>query len=295
MPILTNEQLAALRHMDHRGWRSLTIDITYPAEQGAQGMTACLDRISEEAEQAIADGYSLVVLSDRSAGGERVPVSALMATGAVHHHLVRKAMRTRIGIVVESGEPREVHHFCMLVGYGADAVNPYLAFEAMWRMQREGVVPVSLTDEQIVGNYRDALAKGMRKVFGKMGISTLDSYKGAQIFEAVGLSSEVVDTLLRRDREPDPGRRTSPTLAEEAHRRHRLAYPGGNAPIGSEVYNPGDYKWRANGREAHVGPGVDRRAAERGHGRETGLHSPASPTGRTIGPSTSRLSGGCFS
>ena len=139
-PILSNEQLAALKHMDHRGWRTKTIDITWPRSEGHAGMTKALDRICAEAEAAIDDGYSLVVLSDRAVGRDRVPLSSLLATGAVHHHLVRKTKRTRIGIVVESGEAREVHHHCLLVGYGADAINPYLAFESLWHSRREGLL-----------------------------------------------------------------------------------------------------------------------------------------------------------
>ena len=139
-PILSNEQLAALKHMDHRGWKTKMIDITWPRSEGKAGMAKALDRICAEAELAIDDGYSLVILSDREIGPDRVPLSALLATGAVHHHLVRRTKRTRIGIVVETGEAREVHHHCLLVGYGADAINPYLAFEALWHSRREGLI-----------------------------------------------------------------------------------------------------------------------------------------------------------
>jgi len=249
-PVLRNEELARLVAMDFRGWRSKVIDITYPADAGEEGLTACLSRISREAEDAIADGFSLVVLSDRAAGEARIPVSALLATGAVHHHLVRQTKRTQIGIIVETGEPREVHHFCTLVAYGADAINPYLAYEAMWKLQDDGNLPAELGRDEIVDRYLNALAYGMRKVFGKMGISTLESYKGAQIFEAVGLASEVVDLCFAGTATRIEGA-TFKILAEEARRRHALAYPGGNRPVGSEYVNPGDYQWRTGG-EKHM-------------------------------------------
>ncbi|TVR04278.1 MAG: glutamate synthase large subunit [Spirochaetaceae bacterium] len=249
-PVLTNAELAQLKKMNHRGWSSTVIDITYPVSEGTGGLKATLSRISTEAEQAIAEGYPLVILSDRAAGPDRMAVSALAATGAVHHHLVRKAKRTQIGIVVESAEPREVHHFCTLVGYGADAINPYLAYEAMWKLKHDGVIDAELSEDEIVERYHNALTYGMRKVFGKMGISTLESYKGAQIFEIVGLSSEVVDTCFAGTASRIEGAGFD-ILAREDQMRHKLAYPGPNEPIGSEYYNPGDYQWRFDG-ETHM-------------------------------------------
>ena len=249
-PILDNAQVAQLKSMDHRGWRSRIIDITYEKADGEQVLREALDRIADEAEEAIAAGYSLIVLSDRATGPDRVPVSALLATGTVHHRLVRNHSRTRIGIVVESGEPREVHHFCALVGYGADAINPYLSFEAMWHLQDDGQLRSDISREQIVEAYQYAIQKGMRKVFGKMGISTLESYKGAQIFEIVGLADEVVNHAFvgTASRIQGAGFRQ---LATEALRRHDLAWPAGNEPIGSEYLNPGDYQWRYGG-EKHM-------------------------------------------
>ena len=195
-PILSNEELAALKAMDHRGWRAREIDITFPAGSGRKGLLEALDRISGEAAGAIEAGYSLIVLSDRKIARDRVPISALAAVGTVHHHLVRTHARTRIGIVVETGEAREVHHHCLLIGYGADAVNPYLAFEALWNARREGYLDDAEHvggDADVVAAYKKGVAKGMLKVMAKMGISTLQSYKGAQIFEAVGLADEVVE------------------------------------------------------------------------------------------------------
>ncbi len=251
-PIVTNEELAALKHLDHRGWRSRTIDITWPRSEGAAGLTAALDRICRQAEEAIDQGYSLVVLSDRAVCADRVPLSALMAVGAVHHHLVRQAKRTRIGIVVETGEAREVHHHCLLVGYGADAINPYLAFEALWQARRDGLLdPEKFPDDaHVVPAYRKAVAKGMLKVMGKMGISTLRSYKGAQIFEAVGLRDEVVERCFAGTASRIQGVGFD-ILAEELLRRHELGYP--RRPVSGlpVLPNPGEFHWRAEG-ERHV-------------------------------------------
>ncbi len=168
----------------------------------------------------------------------------------MHHYLVQRAKRTQVGIILETAEPREVHHFCTLVGYGADGINPYLAFEAMWHLRDDGTISPELDDEHIVENYRTALAKGMRKVFGKMGISTLDSYKGAQIFEIVGLAWDVVERCFAGTASRIEGAGFD-VLGEEALRRHRMAYPGRSIPIGYESYNPGDYQWRTGG-ERHM-------------------------------------------
>jgi len=249
-PILTNEETARLRELDYRGWTSKVIDITYPATDGEEGLRHALERIADDVEEAIAEGYSLAILSDRTVSPDRVPVSALLATGTVQHRLVRNHKRTQIGIILESGEPREVHHFCALVGYGADAINPYLAYEAMWHLKRDGQIREDLSDEDIVSAYHFAIRKGMRKVFGKMGISTLESYKGAQIFEAVGLADEVIDLAFVGTASRIQGAGFS-HLAREALRRHSLAWPRGNEPIGSEYINPGDYQWRFNG-EKHM-------------------------------------------
>jgi glutamate synthase (NADPH/NADH) large chain len=280
-PILSNEQLAALKHMDHRGWRTKTIDITWSRSEGHAGMTKALERICAEAEAAIDRGYSLVVLSDRAVAHDRVPLSSLLATGAVHHHLIRKTKRTRIGIIVESGEAREVHHHCLLAGYGADAINPYLAFEALWHSRREGLLqrpegadksdqsgegkehpaieavvngeaydPVTKEDHDLVYAYRKGVAKGMLKVMAKMGISTLHSYKGAQIFEAVGLKDEVINRCFAGTASRIQGVDFK-VLAEEALRRHAIGYPEQAIDRLPVLPNPGEFHWRADG-ERHM-------------------------------------------
>ncbi|MEM0924526.1 MAG: glutamate synthase large subunit, partial [Planctomycetota bacterium] len=249
-PILTNEELSALAHIQHEGWKSRVIDITFDRADGKSGLHATLDRICEEAEAAADDGVQLVILSDRGISAERVPVSALLASGAVHHHLVRQAKRTRIGLVVETGEAREVHHHCLLIGYGADAINPYLAFESLWQARRDGLMDPTLDDDKIVAAYRKGVAKGMLKVMAKMGISTLQSYKGAQIFEALGLRDEVIDKCFAGTASRIQGV-SFDVIAEETLRRHRLGYPERSADALPALPNLGEYHWRAEG-EKHA-------------------------------------------
>ena len=251
-PILTNEELAALKHMNHRGWRTMTIDITYDQSEGAAGLEKCLDEICAQASQAIEDDYSLIILSDRNVGPERVPVSTLLASSAVHHHLVHNQQRTRIGIVLETGEAREVHHHCLLFGYGADAINPYLAFEALFQSKLDGLLEEGEypNDESIVADYRKGVAKGMLKVMAKMGISTLQSYKGAQIFEAVGLGEEVVARCFKGTASRIKGVGFD-VLAEESLRRHEIGYPSREVVTIPVLPNPGDYHWRSGG-ETHM-------------------------------------------
>jgi glutamate synthase (NADPH/NADH) large chain len=249
-PILTNEEIAALKHINYRGWNSRVIDITFDRSEGKAGLQQTLDRISSEAEAAADDGIQLVVLSDRAASHDRVPVSALLAIGAVHHHLIKQAKRTQIGLAIETGEAREVHHHCLLIGYGADAINPYLAFESLWQARREGLMDPSLDDWKVVAAYRKGVAKGMLKVMAKMGISTLQSYKGAQIFEALGLKDEVIDKCFVGTASRVQGV-SFDVIAEETLRRHRLGYPDRPGDRLPGLPNFGEFHWRAEG-EKHA-------------------------------------------
>ena len=250
-PILTNEELAALKHLDHRGWKTHTIDITYDKTEGVAGLAKRLDEICIEASQAIKDGFSLVILSDRGISATRVPVSTLLATGAVHHHLVANQERTRIGLVLETGEAREVHQHCLLIGYGADAINPYLAFESLFQSQRDGLLDAEkYDDDKIVAAYRKGVAKGMLKVMAKIGISTLHSYKGAQIFEAVGLGEDVIARCFKGTASRIKGVDLE-TLADESLRRHEKAYPSRDVVQLPMLDNPGDFHWRSGG-EVHM-------------------------------------------
>lgn len=269
-PILTNEQLTALKHLDYRDWTTKTIDITWPRATGADGLPAALDRICREAEQAIDDDYQLIILSDRNVGEDRIPVSALLATGAVHHHLIASHKRTRAGLIIETGEAREVHHHCLLVGYGADAINPYLAFEALWQARIDGLLDKEFNDDDlIVDAYRKATAKGMLKVMAKMGISTLHSYKGAQIFDAVGLGDEVIDRCFVGTESSIKGVGFA-VLGEELRRRHALGHPARSGQQGLTLPNDGQFHWRAEGEKHGVNPQsiYDLQVAARGDDRD---------------------------
>ncbi|GBG81168.1 hypothetical protein CBR_g31844 [Chara braunii] len=254
-PLLSLEEMEAVKKMDYRGWRTKVVDITFPRQEGPAGLERTLARICAEATAAIADGFKMLVLSDRPTSRDKVPVSSLLAVGAVHHHLVKTLSRTRLGLIVESGEPREVHHFCTLVGFGADAICPYLAMEAIWSLNEDRKVPPKgdgslRTKTELVAAYFKASNAGILKVLAKMGISTLASYKGAQIFEALGLSSEVVDLCFRRTPSRVQGC-TFQTLAADALRLHEQAFPRTALPppAGSAesraLPNPGDYHFRA--------------------------------------------------
>ncbi len=256
-PVLSNDELAALRHLDYRGWRSRVIDITFPRQSGQPRqprqsgkatLLASLDQICAAASKAIDDGFELIILSDRRIGPERVPISALAAVGAVHQHLVRTHSRTRVGLIVETGEAREVHHHCLLIGFGADAVNPYLAFEALWDARRNGYLteaPHITDDAAVVTAYQQGVAKGLLKVMAKMGISTLQSYKGAQVFEAVGLAAEVIERCFTGTASRVQGAGFE-ILVEEMRRRHALGFPARGAPP-AVLPNPGDFHWRRHG------------------------------------------------
>ncbi|XP_021282556.1 glutamate synthase 1 [NADH], chloroplastic isoform X2 [Herrania umbratica] len=258
-PLLSIEETEAIKKMNYRGWRSKVLDITYSKDRGRKGLEETLDRICAEARDAIKEGYTLLVLSDRAFSSKRVAVSSLLAVGAVHHHLVKKLERTRVGLIVESAEPREVHHFCTLVGFGADAICPYLAIEVIWRLQVDGKIPPKSSGEfyskhELVKKYFKASNYGMMKVLAKMGISTLASYKGAQIFEALGLSSEVIEKCFAGTPSRVEGA-TFEMLARDALHLHELAFPSrALAPGSAEAValpNPGDYHWRKGG-EVHL-------------------------------------------
>src|SRR5579872_1795696 len=196
-PILTNEDLEKIRaigDLDDNPFQSKTLDITWSAETGAAGMADALDRLCDRAEAAVHGGYNIIILSDRMAGPDRIPIPALLATAGVHHHLIRVGLRTSVGLVVETGDAREVHHFCALAGYGAEAINPYLAFETLLSMQ--GELDEKLSEKDIIKRYIKAIDKGILKVIAKMGISTYQSYCGAQIFDAVGLKSDFVERFF---------------------------------------------------------------------------------------------------
>ncbi len=208
-PILTNGDLEKIRSIGHTEDRfdTKTLDFTYSSDKGSDGMKAALERLCDRAEEAVTGGYNIIILSDRQIGPDRIAIPALLATAAVHHHLIRKGLRTSVGLVVESGEPREVHHFACLAGYGAEAINPYLAFDTLLDMHKRGEFPPEVDQYEVVSRYIKAIGKGILKVMSKMGISTYQSYCGAQIFDAIGLSSEFRQHLFHRHRDHDRRRR----------------------------------------------------------------------------------------
>ena len=192
-PILRSDELERLRQVDSSIFQAYTVDITWPVAEGPEGMEAALERICREAAEVIEDGVNILILSDREVGAERVAIPSLLAVAAVHHHLVREGTRLQAGLVLESGEPREVHHFATLIGYGASAINPYLMFESLAELVAAGKVPGVTDLAQAESNVIKGIGKGLLKTISKMGISTIQSYCGAQIFEAVGLAPELID------------------------------------------------------------------------------------------------------
>jgi glutamate synthase (NADPH/NADH) large chain/glutamate synthase (ferredoxin) len=271
-PILLNRELETLRHVSHELFAARTIDITWPVADGGHtarsagsGMLAALDRVCEQAHDAISAGVNIIVLSDRRIGPERVPIPSLLAVAAVHHHLVREGTRLRVGIVLESGEPREVHHFATLIGYGASAINPYLLLETLDELVIEGRIAPGASDgtfngdrrpaseelnarlEEAAQNTIKAIGKGLLKTISKMGISTIQSYRGAQIFEAVGLERGLIERHFTGTASRIGGVGLD-VLATEALERHARAYP---TPEDDLLPVGGVYAWRRDG-EHHM-------------------------------------------
>ena len=251
-PILSNEELSKIKEIKSFGWKTKTIDITYPRGKGEKGLKTALKRICNESENAIRNGYSFIVLSDKKVSQKNIALSSLLACSSVHHHLVKNEKRTQIGIIIETGEAREVHHHCLLVGYGADAINPYLAFEVLEKSRKDGLLKdESLkSSRDLVKAYKKGVAKGMLKVMAKMGISTLQSYKGAQIFEAVGLADEIIDFSFPGTPSRVQGINFE-VLTKEIERRHELGFPEIKQNKVATLPNPGDFHWR-NGGDSHM-------------------------------------------
>ncbi|PZQ17292.1 MAG: glutamate synthase large subunit [Ancylobacter novellus] len=249
-PILTNEDLEKIRAIDDLAesqFQSRTLDTTYPAEKGAAGMEDAIERLCERAQSAVHGGFNIVILSDRLVGPGRIAIPAALATAAVHHHLIRKGLRTSVGLVVESGEPREIHHFAVLAGYGAEAINPYLAFETLEQMHQALDFPERVDATEVRARYIKSIGKGLLKVMSKMGISTYQSYCGAQIFDAVGLSKEFVDKFFTGTATPVGGVGLA-EVSEETVRRHVLAFS--DVPVlRSALDVGGEYAYRIRGED----------------------------------------------
>ena len=248
-PVLSNTDLAKLREVAVGNLRSTTLPMLFDVAEGEAGLETALDRLCQDAAAAVEGGASILILSDRGVDKDRAPIPSLLATSAVHHHLIRRGTRTQCGLVVETGEAREVHHFCLLIGYGAGAINPYVAFETIADMDREGMLPANVSLDQAKKNYIKAANKGLIKVASKMGISTIQSYRGAQIFEAVGLGKQVIDKYFTNTASRINGVGLD-VIARESLERHRHGYP----PVrvnGEVLDNGGFYQWRRDG-EYHM-------------------------------------------
>lgn len=251
-PLISNEELEKIREVNQGNLRATTLSIVFKKADGPQGLEAALEGVFQAADEAIEKGFSILILSDRDVNKNNVPIPSLLACAGLHQHLIRKGTRTQVSIVVESGEAREMHHFAVLIGYGANCINPYLVFETIENQIKEGLAAPGLTFKDAEKNYIKSTRKGLFKIISKMGISTIQSYCGAQIFEAVGLGNTLIEKYFT-DTPSRIGGIGIETIAEESLRRHLNAYPESN------VYDHmldigGDYAWRANGEHHQINP-----------------------------------------
>ena len=247
-PILTNEEFAKLKHISQEGFKSVTIPILFRVSEGEQGLERSMDELYAKADRAVDDGVNILILSDRGIDRENAAIPALLAVAGLHHHLIRKGTRTRVGLVIETGEPREVHHFSLLIGYGAGAINPYLAFETLDDMIRQGLLK-NISHKDACKNFAKAAVKGVVKVISKMGISTIQSYRGAQIFEAIGLKQSVIEKYFTWTPSRIEGVGMD-VIAKEVQIRHQHAFPERQVN-GHTLDVGGHYQWRADG-EVHL-------------------------------------------
>jgi glutamate synthase (ferredoxin) len=256
-PVLSNEELEKIRHLstgdasgrpDGHGFKAITLPILYQVADGGAGLRKAIEALRDRASEAIAEGHNIIILSDRGHNADEAPIPALLAVSAVHHHLVRAGTRTLAGLVLESGEPREVHHFALLIGYGASAVNPYLAFETVHDQVRLGMLSGSA--ELAEKKYRKAIAKGIVKVISKMGISTIQSYHGAQVFEALGLNQDFVDEYFTGTPTRIGGIGID-VIAREVRMRQDRAYPPKRPIYHKQLGTGGNVQFRVDG-EHHL-------------------------------------------
>ncbi len=285
-PILSNTDMQKILHIDgvtKGAFRSRRLSCCYPAENGADGMQAALQRLCEEASQAVDAQYNIIVLSDRDMDADHVAIPILLATSAVHQHLIRCGQRTETGLVVETGQAREVHHFATLAGYGAEAINPYLAFETLFDMHRRGELPAELKKEEIKARYIKAIGKGLFKVMSKMGISTYQSYCGAQIFQALGLSSAFVERYFTGTPTQIEGVGLA-EIAAEAVTLHQQAY--GKPSLYAQLDPGGEYAWRLRGEEHLLTPDA---IADLQHGIRSGNYALYKSYARKINEQAGRL------
>jgi glutamate synthase (ferredoxin) len=252
-PILSNAELSKLKHVNQGQFKSITLSILFDPQQGVKGLEAVMDQICAKADEAIANGINIIILSDRGVDKDHAPIPALLAVSGLHHHLIRQETRTQVGIVLESGEPREVHHYAVLIGYGCGAINPYLAFETIDQMIDDGLL-VNVDSKTAHKNYVKAVTKGTIKIASKIGISTIQSYRGAQIFEAIGLNRSVIKKYFTWTASRIEGVDVE-TIAKEAILRHSHAFPD-RQTNGHTLDVGGEYQWRKDGEEHLLSPQV---------------------------------------
>jgi len=247
-PVLSDVELAKLKHINEGGFKSITLSTLFNPKSGVSGLEAAITEICAKANQAIADGVNIMILSDRGVNPDNAPIPALLAVSGLHHHLIRTGTRTKVGLVLESGEPREVHHFALLIGYGCGAINPYLAFETIKDMIEQHLL-VGVDYKTACKNFIKSATKGVTKVASKIGISTIQSYRGAQIFEAVGLNQDVIKKYFTWTASRIEGADLE-VIAKEAIARHAHAFPD-RPSSGNTLDVGGEYQWRKDG-EAHL-------------------------------------------
>ena len=248
-PVLDNDEMAKFTHIQWNGFKAVTLPILFKVSEGGAGLSNAMEEICRKASQAVKDGAQIIILSDRGLDHDLAPIPSLLATAGVHHHLIKNGERTKVGLIVESGEPREVHHFGLLLGYGANAINPYLAFETLDDMIRRKILPSDIDHKTAVKKYIKAANKGIVKIMSKMGISTIQSYRGAQIFEAIGLNKDFIDRYFTWTPTRIQGIGLD-EIATETGNRHRSAFP--ERPSRElDLDWGGRYQWRRDG-EKHL-------------------------------------------
>ncbi len=250
-PVLSNEALLKIKHIDHDHFQTQTIDCTFRATGEEGALERALGRICRHAKDAVVDGFSIILLSDRHIDTDHAPIPSVLATAAVHHYLIREGLRAKADLIVEFGDIRETHHFATVIGYGAAAANPYLAIDTLQELRDQGVVDPSLSDEQVFDKYTKAVNSGLLKIFSKMGISTLQSYQGAQIFEALGIKSSVIEKYFTGTVSRIEGLGLD-EIAHEALIKHRDGFPADdNLLTDEQLHSGGEYSWRLDG-ERHL-------------------------------------------
>lgn len=250
-PVLSNEQLHKLKHIDQAHLQAKTLDMLFPVSDSAGELEHALERLCRHAKDAVEEGYALLILSDRHVDTDHAAIPSLLATAAVHHSLIRNGSRAKTELIIEAGDVRETHHFATLIGYGAAAVNPYITLQTLEYMREDGIVKSSYSSANVVKRYIKAVNSGLLKIFSKMGISTIQSYQGAQIFEALGINAQVIEQYFTGTVSRIQGIGLD-EIAREAVTNHREGFPGGNRIHADDVlHSGGDYAWRHDG-ERHL-------------------------------------------